>query len=301
VNVVPFDSSYAVTRPYTLREAEEYCRRLATSHYENFLVATVFLPKALSQHFFNIYAFCRIADDLGDESPTSERALQLLDWWERSLRGCYDGQPDHPVFVALQRTNEMFGIPITPYLDLLRAFRRDQVQSRYDTYEELLDYCKCSANPVGHLVLHLFGYTDAHRRNLSDATCTALQLVNFWQDVVPDYGKGRIYLPRCDRERFGITEEQIAERRFNASFAALMELECSRAAELLDYGLGLCSVVPKRLAIDVAMFSQGGREVLRRIAAQGYDVLGSRPAIPKARQATLLAGTALRVLFRGKP
>lgn len=295
----PFDTPYAVTEPYGLREAEAYCRRLATSHYENFLVATVFLPPRLRQHFYNIYAYCRIADDLADEAVSPERALQLLDWWEAQLRLCYDGMPEHPVFVALQTTNEAFGIPMTPYANLLKAFRRDQVQTRYETYEELLEYCQCSANPVGHLVLHLFGFTDAQRRELSDATCTALQLANFWQDVVPDYEKGRVYLPRSDMTRFGVTEEAIAKRHFTPAFGALMEFECRRAMELFEFGEGLRAVVPRRLALDVEMFTRGGKEILHRIARQRYDVLTRRPTIPKLRQMGLLVGAAARV-FAGR-
>jgi len=287
-----------VSEQYSLREAERYCRKIATSHYENFLVASILLPRRLHQHFYNIYAYCRIADDLADETGSPERAMQLLDWWEDQLVACYHGDATHPVFVALRRTNDAFCIPMEPYQDLLRAFRRDQVQRRYATYDELLGYCRYSANPVGRLVLHLFGFSDEHRRCLSDATCTALQLTNFWQDVVRDYENGRIYLPECDMRQFGVTEETIRTRTFTPQFGALLRFECQRTEELFAYGAALTSVVPRRLAVDVEMFTRGGREVLRRIAAQGYDVLSRRPTVPRRRQLSLLLGAAARVLLR---
>jgi squalene synthase HpnC len=285
---VPFDTRYAVIGSASLPEAYAYCRRLARSHYENFLVGTVFIPRHLRQHFYAIYAYCRIADDLADESPTPERALQLLDWWEGELKRACEGRPKHPVFVALAETMATFGIPSTPFTDLLVAFRQDQTVRRYDTYAQLLDYCRYSANPVGRLVLHLFGFTDDHRRTLSDATCTALQLANFWQDVARDCERGRIYLPREDMKRFGVLEDQIQRREFTPEFGRLLEFECSRARELFEYGSALADVVPRRLRLDVEMFTQGGLEVLRRIEKQGYDVLSRRPAIPKSRQAAIL-------------
>lgn len=291
---VPYDTRYAVDRPFGLREARQYCRRLARSHYENFLVGTLFVPHHLHEHFHSIYAYCRVADDLADESPSPERALQLLDWWERELDLAYAGAPRHPVFVALAETVVTFGIPRQTLADLLVAFRQDQVVRRYDTFDQLLDYCRHSANPVGRLVLHLFGYTDDHRRCLSDATCTALQLANFWQDVVPDFERGRMYIPAEDMRRFGVTEEQIANRECTSGFRELLKFECARARELFSHGSALASVVPGRLRLDVEMFTEGGLEVLRRIERQGYDVLSRRPAIPKSRQAALLIGRLAR-------
>ncbi len=187
-------------------EAREYCRRLARSHYENFSVASWFLPSRLRQHFFNVYAYCRISDDLGDEVGDPAASLQLLDEWQTELDACYDGDPRHPVFVALAETVRTFEIPKHEFSDLLTAFRRDQVVSRYETFSDLLGYCQNSANPVGHLVLYVCGYSDAERQLLSDYTCTALQLANFWQDVSADFAKGRIYLPLEDLRRFGVNE-----------------------------------------------------------------------------------------------
>lgn len=294
------DSPYRVHGNCSLLEAREYCARLARSHYENFLVATVFVPRRLRQHFYNVYAYCRISDDLGDESGDPAAALRLLDWWEEELRLCYEGSPRHPVFVALAETNAEFSIPMEPYADLLRAFRQDQTTTRYATYEELLGYCRYSANPVGRLVLALCGYTDTGRQELSDRTCTALQLANFWQDVARDYAIGRIYLPLEDMRRFGVSEEQIATRRCDAAFRDLMRFECERAYALFEAGRPLVGMVDRRLRLDIEMFTRGGLEVLRRIEAQGYDVLSRRPAIPKRRQLAMLAGRALAGLFGGR-
>ena len=293
-DVVPYDTRYAYEGNCSLSEAQAFCRKLARSHYENFVVGTLFVPRELRQHFYSIYAYCRVADDLADESPTPERALQLLDWWEHELDRMYAGSPRHPVFVALTETVEAYRIPKQTFADLLVAFRQDQVVRHYDTYEQLLGYCRYSANPVGRLVLHLFGFTDDHRRGLSDATCTALQLANFWQDVARDFDRGRVYLPAEDMQRFGVTVQDIAGRRCTEGFRRLMEWECRRAEELFQRGSALASVVPGRLRLDVEMFTQGGLEVLRRIERQGYDVLSRRPTIPKSRQATLFLGRLVR-------
>src|SRR5262245_43172694 len=196
-----------------LDAAQGYCERLARSHYENFSVATWFLPAKLRQHFYNVYAYCRISDDLGDEVGDAQQSLELLDQWESELDACYAGSPRHPVFVALAETVRRFDIPKHEFSDLLIAFRQDQTVTRFETFDDVLGYCRYSANPVGHLVLYLCGYRDAERQQLSDYTCTALQLANFWQDVAVDFGKGRIYLPLEDLRRYGVTEDDIARRR----------------------------------------------------------------------------------------
>ena len=294
------ENQYQVDRAYSLEEARTYCARLAKSHYENFLVASLFVPRDLKQHFYNVYAYCRISDDLGDESGGPENALPLLDWWEEELNACYAGNPRHPVFVALAETNTKFGIPREPYSDLLTAFRQDQRTIRYPTYEDLLGYCRYSANPVGRLVLYLCGYSDEERQKYSDATCTALQLANFWQDVARDYDIGRIYLPLEDMERFGVTEADIAGRRFSPAFAELLKFECERAKGLFQEGLKLCPLIDKRLRLDIEMFSRGGMEIISRIEAQGYDVLSKRPVVSKRRQLSILTGRLLLSLKPGK-
>jgi squalene synthase HpnC len=284
-------------QPPSLAEAREYCRRLATSHYENFSVVTWFLPKRLHRHFYAVYAYCRISDDLGDEVGNPETSLRLLDAWEEDLNACYDGRPKHPVFVALGETVRECEIPKQPFADLLTAFRQDQTVTRYETFDDLLGYCVNSANPVGRLVLYVCGYRDSELQQLSDYTCTALQLANFWQDVTVDYQKGRIYLPLQDLRRFNVTEQQIAERRFDNKFGELMEFEVTRARDWFAMGQPLTGRLDRQLAIDIDLFTRGGQEILQAIERQGYNVLRSRPAIPKSKKLALVLGAAVRRIF----
>ena len=285
---------YAIPeRAPSLEEAQEYCRRLARTHYENFSVATWFLPPRLRQHFFNVYAYCRISDDLGDEVGNPRASLRLLDEWEAELNACYAGGPRHPVFVALGETVRRCDIPREPFADLLTAFRQDQTVTRYQTFGDLLGYCRNSANPVGRLVLYVCGYRDSERQGLSDFTCTALQLANFWQDVSVDYGKGRIYLPLESLLRYGVTEDDLAGERNTAAFCEMMRFEVARAREWFLKGWPLASMVDKELAIDIELFSRGGQEILNAIERQGYGVLARRPAISKARKLALVARAAL--------
>ncbi len=279
------------------QEAYSYCERLARTHYENFSVATWFLPKRLRQHFFNVYAYCRISDDLGDETGSTQASLLLLDEWEAELNACYNGSPRHPVFVALAGTVREFDIPKQTFADLLTAFRQDQTVTRYETFDDLLGYCHYSANPVGHLVLYLCGYRDPERQQLSDFTCTALQLANFWQDVSTDYDKGRIYLPLEDLKRFRVSEEDISSQRNTTQFREMMRFEVQRAREWFDRGLPLVGRVSRELAIDLELFSRGGQEILRAIERQDYAVLGHRPAISKGRKLALVARAALHKLI----
>jgi squalene synthase HpnC len=277
----------------SLAEARQYCRKLATNHYENFSVATWFLPKRLRQHFYNVYAYCRISDDLGDEVGDPRASLQLLDAWQQELEACYAGSPKHPVFVALSETVQAFEIPKHEFSDLLTAFRQDQTVTRYKSFDDLLGYCKNSANPVGHLVLYLCGYKDSERQFLSDFTCTALQLANFWQDVSVDYAKGRIYLPLEDLHRFAVSEDDIAHQRNTSAFVEMMKFEVERAREWFRQGLPLIQKVSRELAVDIELFSRGGQEILNAIEAQGFAVLGRRPVISKPRKLALVARAAL--------
>lgn len=279
---------YHADGPVTIEEARRYCERLAKSHYENFLVAGIFCPKPLRQHFYNVYAYCRISDDLGDEIGDTQKALILLDWWEDELNAMYRSEPRHPVFVALAETVEKFGIPPDPFRDLLTAFRQDQMTTRYPTFDDVMGYCRYSANPVGRLVLYLCGYSDAPRLALSDKTCAALQLANFWQDVTRDLDKDRIYIPLEDMRRFGYTEPQLFARQFTPEFAALMKFEVDRARTMFEEGAALGAMVDKRVRLDIEMFTQGGLEVLRLIEQQHYDVLTRRPSVSKRRQFAIL-------------
>ena len=280
-----------------LADAREYCARLARSHYENFSVASWFLPKRLRQHFFNVYAYCRISDDLGDEVGDTQASLALLDQWQRELDACYDGSPKHPVFVALVETVRQFDIPRHEFSDLLTAFRQDQTVTRFETFDDVLHYCHYSANPVGHLVLYLCGYRDAERQALSDFTCTALQLANFWQDVSVDYEKDRIYLPLEDLRRFGVREDDIAQKQNTEAFRSMMKFEVQRAREWFHRGMPLVRKVDHELAVDLDLFSRGGLEILNAIEKQGYAVLGNRPAISKSRKLALVANAAMAKLF----
>ena len=272
--------------------AQQYTRWLATHHYENFNVVSWLLPKELHQHFYNVYAYCRWADDLGDEIPETSRALELLDWWERELDACYDAQPSHPVFVALRETVVAKDIPKQPFADLLRAFRQDQTVKRYPTWDAMLGYCEYSANPVGRFVLYLCGYRDAQRQRLSDATCTALQLANFWQDVSRDLEKGRIYIPLDAAAAQGLSETDIVERRFDDRYVRLMKDLIARTRELFAQGMPLAKMVDRRLSVDLDMFGRGGLAVLDAIEEMGYDTLHHRPSVGKGKQIRLL-GRAL--------
>jgi squalene synthase HpnC len=281
----------------SLEQARAYCRRLARSHYENFSVATWFLPEGLRQHFYNVYAYCRISDDLGDEVGDASASLLLLDQWAAELGACYSGAPRHPVFVALAETVRTFDIPQHEFSDLLTAFRQDQTVTRYQTFEDLLGYCLNSANPVGHLVLYLCGYRDSGRQKLSDFTCSALQLANFWQDVSVDYAKGRIYLPLEDLHRYGVTEADLAANRNTPAFCEMMRFEVQRARDWFEHGLPLIGKVNKELAIDLELFTRGGQEILKAIERQGFAVLGRRPSISKSRKLALVARAALGKLL----
>ena len=277
----------------TPEAAQKYTRWLATHHYENFNVASWLLPKDLHQHFYNVYAYCRWADDLGDEVPDSNRALELLHWWEHELNACYEGKPSHPVFVALRETIVAKDIPKQPFADLLKAFRQDQTVKRYADWDAVLDYCVYSANPVGRLVLYLCGYRDERRQKLSDATCTALQLANFWQDVSRDLEKGRIYISLDAAAAQGLTENEIVERRFDDRYVRLMKDLINRTRALFAEGAPLAKIVDGRLSIDLDMFSRGGVAVLDAIESMGYDTLHNRPSISKPKQAGLLGRAIL--------
>jgi squalene synthase HpnC len=291
----------------TLDEARAWCRQLAESHYENFHVATWFLPKPLRPHFHSIYAYCRISDDLGDEVGDPSVALALLDLWGRELDACYEGRARHPVFVALAETIRACNIPKEPFADLLVAFRQDQTVTRYATMDEVLGYCRYSANPVGRLVLYACGEVSPETKEenfrLSDATCSALQLANFWQDVRVDFAKDRVYLPQEDMRRFGVDDETIARGAATPEFRALLRHEVNYARALFERGLPLIERVNRDLALDLDLFSRGGLEILRAIERRDYDVLSARPSISRRTKLTLalraLGGKALPFLRLG--
>ena len=291
-------SPEALHRTWTPQSARQYTRWLATSHYENFHIVSFLLPKRLHQDFYNVYAYCRWADDLGDEIGNTAESLRLLEWWGGELDALYQGRATHPVFVALLPTIQQYRIPRQPFADLIDAFVQDQTVTRYRDWDALFGYCRCSANPVGRLVLYLCGYSDDQRQRLSDATCTALQLANFWQDVTVDMQKDRVYIPLDVMERHGYTEEDLFAHRFTPAFREVMREIVDRARELFLEGLPLIGMVERRLALDLDLFSRGGMRVLDKIAQQNYDVLSARPAIGKAERVALLLASLARIALR---
>jgi squalene synthase HpnC len=284
-------------RVWSPPDARAYTRWLATHHYENFHVVSLLLPKRLHQDFYNVYSFCRWADDLGDEIGDTAESLRLLGWWRSELHAMCAGQARHPVFVALRDTVREFSLPVTLFEDLITAFEQDQTVTRYRSFEELFQYCRYSANPVGRLVLGLCGYRDAERQALSDATCTALQLANFWQDITVDLEKDRVYLPLDVLVAQGYPVEALFARKFDVRFRAAMQEAVNITRELFLKGLPLADSVDRRLAIDLDLFSRGGLRVLEKIEAQDYDVLRSRPAISKVERVGLLLSAVTRRTF----
>ena len=300
---VAFVKKFGTDSPvWSLDTSLSYTRWLATHHYENFHVASFLLPKKLQQHFFNVYSFCRWADDLGDELGDTEQSLELLDWWRRGVEKMYAGEPCHPVFVALAESVSEYRLPKQLFLDLIHAFEQDQRVHRYETFDELLGYCRYSANPVGRLVLRLWGYSDTERDRLSDATCTALQLTNFWQDVARDFRIGRVYLPLDVMRQHGYSVDLLTEdlrdgQARTAGRAVLRDLS-HRTRELFNEGAQLLGQVERRLSVDLNLFTEGGLAVLAKIRAQDYDTIRQRPKLGKLDRARLMVRSTLRWLFR---
>ncbi len=283
----------------SVEQAQSYTRWLATHHYENFTVVSWLLPQQLHPHFFNVYAYCRWADDLGDEIPGAARSLALLDEWEAELRRMYAGSPSHPVFVALAGSAREFGIPIEPFADLLKAFRQDQEIHRYADWDSVLGYCRYSANPVGRLVLYLCGYRDPERQALSDAICTALQLANFWQDVARDLERDRIYIPMDMLQAHDVSVEELLARKFSNRYAAMMKKLIVQTRDLFAAGGRLPELVAPELRVDIELFRRGGLAVLDSIEAIGYDTLHHRPVISHSAQVRLLGRAFISRLLKG--
>lgn len=292
----------APDRAPSLVEAQSYCRRLATTHYENFPVVSWLLPRSLHQHFYNIYAYCRWADDLGDEVGDAARSLELLGWWRGELAACYAGEGRHPVFVALWSTIREFDIPAQPFEDLISAFEQDQAVRSYETFDQLADYCRRSANPVGRLVLYLCRQATEANFRWSDSICTGLQLANFWQDVSRDLDIGRIYLPQEDLRRLGYSLDELHARVTNPAFLELMRFEVARARQWLapwsDPSLPELAPFPLRVQVDIELFARGGERILDRIAQIGYRVWSKRPVVTKIDVARLFAGCFRRAILR---
>lgn len=276
---------------------EALCEKLAHGHYENFSVGSIFLPRRLRKHVYNIYAYCRVCDDLADETGDPQLSIRLLQWWREELFACFAGRPRHTVFVALKPTIDEFDLPIQPFDDLISAFLQDQRVTRYETYEQLLGYCQRSANPVGRLFLCLMGYRDEARRRLSDMTCTALQLANFWQDIAPDYARGRVYIPQEDLRQFGYSEAEISNSIVNASFRRLMRFEVARTRELFEGGFTLGRLIEGDGAADVELFTRCGLALLNAVEKRNYDVMHRRVTVSNTRKLLIALGWAFRRLL----
>jgi len=292
----------AFAPPVDSQSAQAFTWQLAHSHYENFSVVSALLPRRLRQDFCNIYAFCRIADDLGDEVSDRDLSLRLLDRFRQATIDLYAGCPTTIVFSALESTVAKYSIPIQPFLDLIDAFEQDQRIDRYHTHAELRDYCRRSANPVGRLVLYVGGYRDEQRQQLSDATCTALQLANFWQDVRRDLtDRNRIYLPRETMDRFQVTEAQLRTATCDENYRRCIRFEVDRTAALFDQGDELLALLDESVRPQVSLFGQGGRAILQAIRRCDYDTLTSRPVLSRRQKGQLvlraMAGR-LRQMFR---
>jgi hydroxysqualene synthase len=273
-------------------EAYAYCEAQTRAHYENFPVASLAVPRSLRPHVCAIYAFARAADDFADEAIHEGRRLEELNRWASRLETCVAGGADHPVFVALGDTLRRFDLPLEPFRDLLDAFRQDCRVRSYASWDDLLDYCRRSANPVGRLLLLLFGHRDEGLNESSDAICTALQLTNFWQDVAVDYRKGRIYLPEDDRRRFGVGEDDLRDGRLHDGFRGLMTEVIARTRRKFAEGRPLLGSLRGRLAVEIRLVWLGGNRILDRIEARGCDVFRGCPRLSGADKARL-AGRAL--------
>ena len=279
----------------TADEAYKYCERVAREHYENFPIASLILPRQKRRYIASIYAFARAADDFADEGSLSPGdRLAKLDAWEEQLYACYAGRADHPIFIALAETAARTGIPRDLPAALLTAFRMDVTQHRYQNFRELLRYCENSANPVGRIVLHLFGADNASTRSLSDHVCTALQLANFWQDVAVDLARGRIYIPLEDFDRFEYTEIELDGKIVDDRFRNLMQFQIQRTRELFRAGAPLLAAVGQPLRFELALTLGGGDAVLSKIETLKYDVLNHRPSLSVGSKLAILATTVMR-------
>lgn len=291
--VAPPPSPAGPGRPWDLEASFAFCTALAEGHYENFPVGSRFIPRAKRPYVHALYGFARTADDFADEARFEGVRLALLDEWEELLRRCYQREASHPVFIALRETVGRFDIPIEPLRALLQAYRMDVLRNRHETFEDLLFYCRHSANPVGQLVLYLFGYRDRELHALSDAICTALQLTNFWQDVDVDRAKDRVYLPQADMARFGYSEEDLFSRRYTGAFVRLLRLEAERTWALFEQGRPLLRRVGRDLRFEMRLTWLGGTRILRGIEGCGFDVFSHRPTLNLWDKLSILAQAAL--------
>lgn len=287
--------SSQIFTPEIVERAYRYCGELAREHYENFPVGSMMIPKSYRSSLHSIYAFARIADDIADEGNlTPPDRLGKLDDWQLQLDECFQGRASHPAFIALAETVRMCNIPRKPFDDLLIAFRMDVTRQRFRTFEELLHYCRHSADPVGRLVLYVFGAAKNSTFHLSDHLCTGLQLANFWQDVSVDLAKGRVYIPLEDFEQFGYTERDLIQRVADERFRRLIEYQVSRTRKFFELAKPIMSLVSPALRTELSFTWRGGLTILNKIERSGFDVLSHRPSIGLIDKVRILFGTFLR-------
>ena len=276
-------------------QAFQFCERLAHDHYENFPVASMLVPREKRPHVYAIYSFARIADDYADEPglTPAERVNSIVEW-EEQLVDAYRGHAHHPVFVALRETVDRFQIPVELFQRLLKAFRSDVTTHRYETFDQVLEYCDNSANPIGRLMLLLFNYRAEMSMELSDSICTALQLTNFWQDVSVDLEKDRVYISMEDIREFGYSEEDLLERRCTQAFRDLMCYQIERTEELFREGKPLLADVGSDLRMELKLTWNGGMRILKKIEKQDYDVLARRPTLSLYDKISILGSSFMR-------
>lgn len=280
--------------PVTLKEAFAICSKITANHYENFPVASIALPKKLRPYVSAVYAFARTADDFADEAEFSENRMEKLDEWEKNLIAMEGSEPTHPVFIALKETSRKFNIPHSLFQDLITAFKMDCRIKHYAAFDELLNYCGHSANPVGRIILHIFGYTSPELMDYSDAICTALQLTNFWQDVAVDLEKNRVYIPQEDLIRFKYSEKELQEYVINDSLKALILFEINRTRDLFLQGKPLCDQVHGRLGFELRLTWAGGMTILDKILENDCNVF-KRPILKKLDYIRMVFQSLLKV------
>ena len=297
----PINGAGVTAQAWSLEDAYRYCEQIARAHYENFPVGSVLVPRRLRKHFYSIYAFARTADDFADEGYgegyTEAERLACLGQWGEMLRASAEGRATHPIFIALAETRRQFDLPFALFGDLLSAFRQDVTKRRYQNFDELLDYCRRSANPIGRLILLLFGHRDERLHQQSDAICTGLQLANHWQDVSIDLKKDRTYLPAEDLARFGLSLADLQQAKIDERFKQLMEMEVSRARALFMRGKPLCTAMRGRLGLELRVVWLGGTTILNRIEASRYDVFTRRPVIGTVDKLRLLCAAVSKGIF----
>lgn len=282
------------SQQWSRSSAFDHCEKIALGHYENFPVGSILIPRPQRPHFYSIYAFARGADDFADEGDlSSKERLELLENWRSLLIECQEGSVNHPVFIALAETIKKYELPLQLFHDLIDAFTLDVKRSRHSTFTDLLDYSRCSANPVGRLILLLFGHRDEELHQMSDKICTALQLTNFWQDVLVDLAKDRIYIPQDEQRKFGYSEIDLRANLYCDSYIRMMTSLADRTEYMFLEGKPLCNAVKGRLSIELKAIWLGGTSLLTALRQEQFNVFAHRPTIKTPQKIKILLKTFL--------